>query len=284
MLILNTKWECTKHACWVLFFMAAEPGPCTLTKSEGWMPFICVTSEDSCASPGRTGSQMQAPGRLRQTCLACSPSSPTDTCSGSNTCSGWKMVASQRTSCTESSPQERDDLAIPPYATRIPARETWRHVTSTQQILRQRHLLVGDQVSSMVPFQQRKGERARGWERESASDRIFSLLPLHLPSQPCQLSCRSPIDLYSRTWRCSSTENHCLTRQKAAIITVFLFKYLLYAFLFHKNGCFAILNTLSSIAFGKKRFFKSAVYSTWCSIIHSLAEYTYICSFYDNYQ
>ena len=39
-------------------------------------------------------------------------------------CRTEDIVASQRTSCMESSPEEHDHLASPPYATRIPARET----------------------------------------------------------------------------------------------------------------------------------------------------------------
>ncbi len=60
----------------------------------------------------------------RQACPACSPSSSRDACAGLGHVCKMEDVASQRTFCTETSPQELDHLAGPPYATRIPARET----------------------------------------------------------------------------------------------------------------------------------------------------------------
>ncbi len=126
----------------------------------------------------------------RQACLACTPSSPRDACVGSDMCAGWNTVASQRTSCMESSPQECDHLTGPPYAIRIPARQTWRHVASNQQNSKQQHqtALVVYQGLRMVSFQQRKGEP--GGKRELASNRGFSLPPLimwcsHITSHPC---------------------------------------------------------------------------------------------------
>lgn len=154
------------------------------------MPSTCAISYDFWASLGKTELPMQA-SCPRQACQACLPSSPRDACAGLDTCAEWRMATSPRTSCMESSPQESGQ----PCATRMSARRTSRHVASTQLSLRQKLRIEpdGDQRSRMASNWWKRGERASGKKRDSASDRDFSLPLPQPPSRPLATSATSAI-------------------------------------------------------------------------------------------
>ncbi len=128
-----------------------------------------------------------------------SPSSPRDACAGSDTCTGNKTVASQRTYWWELTP-----------------REPWRHVASPEQISRQRHrtALVGHQGSRMTSIQQREVHRACGSDKKNPQATDLSVCPT-APNNPaavyicrkCQCSSRCRMWLCSHSRCCSSTDS-----------------------------------------------------------------------------
>ena len=124
------RWLCTTPASSAPCSMAVRHGSCIPIKRKGSTLSTLEAYDAYSASHGKTRwpTLMSC---LALASLPCTPCWENVGCTGLAMSAIWRMAKFQKTSSMESLPQGREALAVHSWGTRMCARETWRHSTST---------------------------------------------------------------------------------------------------------------------------------------------------------